>query len=404
MQKPEKIDISVYDYNLSDDRIAKRPLPARDQSLLLHYKDGDIGHRQFADLPELLEKEDLLIFNDTRVIQARLQFRKETGAEIELFCLEPVEPAEYQVAFEQRTSCKWRCMVGNAKKWKQGDLKKEISSGSESVVLRARMVEKENGTYIIDFSWNNRNISFAEIIENVGLTPIPPYLNRSSDSTDKLRYQTVYSRYNGSVAAPTAGLHFANSLFRKLERKGVLMENLTLHVGAGTFTPVKEKNATRHVMHSETVLAERAFIKKLRDHKGRIIAVGTTSMRSLESLYWLGIKVAESKTEPGRVVLSQWESYDKKNSLSVNESLDSLISFMDAHNMGLLQFRTQIMIVPGYTFRLVNGLITNFHQPKSTLLLLVGAFIGEKWRDVYEYAMKNDFRFLSYGDGSILFP
>ncbi|HDR68664.1 MAG TPA: S-adenosylmethionine:tRNA ribosyltransferase-isomerase [Bacteroidaceae bacterium] len=404
MRKRLNIDISEYDYELPGQKIAKHPLQVRDQSLLLYYENRTIDHTKFHSLPDLLGSGDLLVFNDTRVIQARLQFYKISGAKIELFCLEPVEPADYQVAFEQRYSCRWRCLVGNAKKWKHEELCLNVISPSGNILLSARKIKQEVNSTIIEFYWDDHNISFAEIIETAGLTPIPPYLNRPSEYGDKESYQTVYCRYNGSVAAPTAGLHFTDSLLNRLNNKGIQMANLTLHVGAGTFVPVREHNAANHVMHSEFVQADREFIRKVRDHQGRVIAVGTTSLRSLESLYRLGIAAARSELDPMHIKLSQWEIYDSEGHLDRKESLGHLIAFMDRHEMSILQFHTKIMIVPGYQFRIVNGLVTNFHQPKSTLLLLIAAFIGDKWRDVYDYAMKNEFRFLSYGDGSILFP
>ncbi|MBN1132717.1 MAG: S-adenosylmethionine:tRNA ribosyltransferase-isomerase [Bacteroidales bacterium] len=404
MLKPEHIHIADYDYRLPEDRIARYPLPSRDQSSLLHYEHQTLRHQAFSSLPDLLKPGDLLVFNETRVIQARLLFQKESGSNIEIFCLEPVEPAEYQLAFRQTNACRWRCLVGNARKWKQDDLVKEVLSGPDKASLTARKVNREGYTYIIDFSWDNNNLSFAEIIENSGLTPIPPYLKRDSVPEDRTRYQTVYSRYEGSVAAPTAGLHFTGKVLKQLDEKGIHRANLTLHVGAGTFTPVKEENAVQHLMHGETVVVDRKLIRLLRDHPGRIISVGTTGMRSIESLYWLGFAASRSRLDPSRIEVSQWEAYASESTLGKTESLDQLIAFMDHHNMAQLQFRTMLMIVPGYRFKMTDGLITNFHQPRSTLLLLVAAFIGKKWKDVYDYAMQNDFRFLSYGDVSLLFP
>jgi len=404
MFRPEGIRISDYDYNLPGEKIAKYPLPERDDSLLLQYDKGRISHLKFSGIPKILNSTDMLIFNDTRVIQARLEFQKDTGARIELFLLEPVEPTDYQEAFQKTGSCRWRCMVGNAKKWKEGKLFKEVNTGSDTVILGALNINKEKNSNVIEFSWGNKGLSFAEIVENAGHTPIPPYLNRSDEPDDKLRYQTIYSMYDGSVAAPTAGLHFTGDVMEQLKKKGIDLKYLTLHVGAGTFTPVKEEDATQHAMHAETVSVNRSFVEELYNHTGRIIPVGTTSARSLESIYWLGYRVQMTGLDPQDPELSQWEVYGYNHQISRNQCLKNLISFMDNQNLDEINFQTRIMIVPGYTFRMADGLITNFHLPKSTLLLLIAALIGDDWKSIYDYALKNNFRFLSYGDSSILFP
>lgn len=404
MFRPEGIKISEYDYNLPEERIAKYPLPVRDDSLLLHYNRERIEHLKFSGLTGILKSNDMLVFNDTRVIQARLEFKKHSGARIELFLLEPVQPTDYQAAFQQTRSCRWRCMVGNAKKWKEGELFEQVDTGSDTLTLGARNIKKEENTSIIEFFWRNDTLSFAEIVEIAGHTPIPPYLNRSDEPDDKIRYQTIYSLYNGSVAAPTAGLHFTDSVLKNMKRKGIDMNYLTLHVGAGTFTPVKEEDATLHAMHAETVSVNKSIVEAICNHDGRIIAVGTTSTRSLESLYWLGYRAQLTGLDPESIELSQWEVYGYNHHLSRRQCLEGLISFMEEHQMDEIKFQTRIMIVPGYEFRMADGLITNFHLPRSTLLLLIAAFIGDNWKAVYDYALKNNFRFLSYGDSSILFP
>jgi len=400
MNKPV-IHIADYTYVLPDERIAKYPLKNRDASKLLIYRNDNISHTIFSDLPEILPENSLLIFNNSKVIRARLKFRKETGATIEIFCLEPVEPVDVQQAFETMKPVQWRCIVGNAKKWKQGLLQKEIKVNGETIVVKAEKNIQYGQSFIIKFSWSKNNISFADIIENMGTIPIPPYLNRKSEEIDDKRYQTVYSKHKGSVAAPTAGLHFTDDLLKKISVSGATIRNITLHVGAGTFKPVQSETIADHEMHTEHFVVEASVVKEILKNKEKIIAVGTTSVRTIESLYWLGVKLLER--EDIRNGISQWDPYNLPDNYSEAEALNALLSYMTENNLTYFNSKTAIIIVPGYRFRLVKTLITNFHQPKSTLLLLIGAFIGNNWKKVYDYALKNDFRFLSYGDSSILF-
>lgn len=400
MNKPV-IHIADYTYVLPDERIAKYPLKNRDASKLLIYRNDNISHTIFSDLPEILPENSLLIFNNSKVIRARLKFRKETGATIEIFCLEPVEPVDVQQAFETMKPVQWKCIVGNAKKWKQGLLQKEIKVNGETIVVKAEKNIQYGQSFIIKFSWSKNNISFADIIENMGTIPIPPYLNRKSEEIDDKRYQTVYSKHKGSVAAPTAGLHFTDDLLKKISVSGATIRNITLHVGAGTFKPVQSETIADHEMHTEHFVVEASVVKEILKNKEKIIAVGTTSVRTIESLYWLGVKLLER--EDIRNGISQWDPYNLPDNYSEAEALNALLSYMTENNLTYFNSKTAIIIVPGYRFRLVKTLITNFHQPKSTLLLLIGAFIGNNWKKVYDYALKNDFRFLSYGDSSILF-
>jgi S-adenosylmethionine:tRNA ribosyltransferase-isomerase len=395
------IHISDYTYNLPDERIAKYPLENRDASKLLIYRNGDITHTVFSDLPERLPERSLLVFNNSKVIRARLKFRKETGAFIEIFCLEPVEPVDVQQAFETTQPVTWKCIVGNAKKWKHGLLKKEIEVNGEKTIVSAEKKEQQGQSFLINFSWDNQKISFADVIENMGTIPIPPYLNRQSEEIDDKRYQTVYSRHKGSVAAPTAGLHFTDELLEKLQKNGIAIQNVTLHVGAGTFKPVQSKSIAGHEMHTEYFVVEAKTVEEIIDKKDNIVAVGTTSVRTLESLYWLGVKLLENIDISEGIL--QWDPYNLPCSYSTDEALSALLKYMKENSLTYFNSKTGIIIVPGYKFRIVRTLITNFHQPKSTLLLLIGAFIGDDWKKVYDYAMKNDFRFLSYGDSSILF-
>ncbi len=396
------LNIEDYNYILQNERIAKYPLKNRDNSKLLIYDSGKINQQYFYNLPEILTKNDLLVFNTAKVIQARLLFRKETGAKIEIFCLEPYEPADYEQVFQETESCKWKCVVGNSKKWKTGNLFSEFSINNKNIRLTAKRIDIKENYQIIEFIWDNPIVSFAEILENTGKTPIPPYLKRASEESDKNRYQTVYSKQKGSVAAPTAGLHFTKELISKLDKKGIERAELILHVGAGTFKPVKSKYISEHEMHTEHFRINKSLIEQLIKNEN-ITAVGTTSVRTLESLYWLGIKLFENFSLK-KFHISQWEVYELPDILKPKDSLSLLLKYMNDNNISYIEATTQIMIVPGYKFKIVKKLITNFHQPKSTLLLLIAAFIGEKWKNVYEYALKNNFRFLSYGDSSILIP
>jgi len=410
IEETKKIKISDYDYPLADERIAKYPLKKRDQSKLLVYKKGTISQAHFNQLPAELPKDSLLIRNNTRVIQARLHFHKETGALIEVFCLEPAAPADYQLNFQMKGHTSWLCMIGNLKKWKQGTLKSELTINGESFTLTATRKQAVGTSHWIDFQWDKEDISWAEILEIYGELPIPPYLNRKTEESDKKTYQTVYSKIKGSVAAPTAGLHFTPEVFKALEKEGVEIEEVTLHVGAGTFKPVKSAHIAEHDMHTEYISVTRYTIERLLAFHAQVIAVGTTSVRTLESLYYLGCKVHEGlEKETTDMHIEQWEPYERKENPNKKEwpatvVLQSLLDYMDKHQLEVLHASTQIIIAPGYTYHIVKGMITNFHQPKSTLLLLVSAFVGEDWKKMYDFALKNDFRFLSYGDSSLLLP
>ena len=386
--------IADFNYPLPDERIAKYPLPERDHSKLLIYRDGAVSEDHFYNVGEYINPSALLIYNNTRVIQARLEFYKTTGARIEIFCLEPLTPHDYQLSLSSTTGCTWKCMVGNAKKWHDEPVTLTINHSPSAITLRAYKVAQMGNTFAVRFEWDGDDISFAEILDAAGELPIPPYLNRKTEASDLKTYQTVYSRIKGSVAAPTAGLHFTESVLADLHRRGIETDELTLHVGAGTFLPVKTADANEHTMHTEIIAVPRETIAHILAKLGSIVAVGTTSMRTLESLYFMGCK------KSGEV--SQFEPYDKEYKLSTGEALQSLLEWMDATGQDVLHAETQIMIKPGYTFHVVDQLITNFHQPQSTLLLLVSAFVGGDWRTIYDYALSHDFRFLSYGDSSIL--
>ena len=394
----KQIDISDYNYNLPDERIAKFPLEKRDSSKLLTYISGNVSTNVFSSLPEILPANSCLVFNNTRVIQARLEFFKSTGSRIEIFCLEPQEPSSYELSLSSTQSCVWKCMIGNLKKWKGEVLKKEV--GADNLVLEAERLEINGNTSYIKFSWNN-GVSFAEVLDLLGELPIPPYLNRKTQESDKTTYQTVYSKVKGSVAAPTAGLHFTPEVISALHTKGIKTMELTLHVGAGTFQPVKAEEIGGHAMHAEKIEVSKVFIQSLIENLGKIVAVGTTSVRTLESLYYLGVQIHNGDTS---LLVNQWEPYESEKVLSAREALEAILNYMEKTQSNILYATTQIMIVPGYKFNIVNVLITNFHQPKSTLLLLLAAFVGEKWRELYEYALNNDYRFLSYGDSSVLIP
>lgn len=401
----QHIRIEDYNYNLPDERIAKYPLEERDHSQLLIWDgiSGEPTHRHFYDLPDLLHAGDTLIYNNTKVIQARLHFAKETGALIEIFCLEPHEPANYEEAFSSTRGGVWKCMVGNLKKWKQGILSRDFYIGNINVTLSAEYVEEVGGmSHFIRFSWNDPQFSFAQILEAAGELPIPPYLNRETEDRDKETYQTVYSKIEGSVAAPTAGLHFTLPVLRRLALNGVNEDEVTLHVGAGTFHPVKSEEIGGHPMHTEFISVNKSTLERIRKHLDHVVAVGTTSVRTLESLYYLGCRIAANPEAPVMHV-DQWEPYDNAYTLTTEEALDAILNYLNKKHLWTLEATTQILIVPGFQFRIVGRMMTNFHQPKSTLLLLVAAFVGEQnWRKIYDYALANDFRFLSYGDSSIL--
>lgn len=400
MRKPGHIPIDAYDYPLPADRIAKYPVADRAGSSLLLYRAGQISHRKFREIPSLLDDDDSLYFNVTRVVQARLIFRKETGGRIEIFILEPHQPADHQLAFASNGPVAFTCLVGNARKWKQGTL----SLSSEDFNLEAEQVGRQDDKFIIRFSWDAPGASFAEILEKAGSTPIPPYLDREAESKDMETYQTVYAKQDGSVAAPTAGLHFTDQVMDELDQKGISIGELTLHVGAGTFIPVKEENAVRHSMHAEMVTVSRGAIRSLLE-KRRRIAVGTTSTRTLESLFWLGVRaLTEKEFSFEELSLDQWEVYDLDGSVSLEAAAGALLRRMEAERRESVSFSTRIMITPGYEFKVIDGLVTNFHQPKSTLLLLIAALVGDDWKEIYRFALENGFRFLSYGDSSLLIP
>ena len=400
MRKPKDIYLEDYKYELPDERIARYPLVERDQSKLLVYKEGNIFTRKFKDLPQILNPRTHLVFNNTRVIHARLFFQKKTGARIEIFCLEPIDPFDYQVSFGSTTSVVWKCIVGNSKKWKDGVL--EAFSKKRQVNLRSERLKKERGNEWIRFSWEPKDMTFSEVLEIFGKTPIPPYLHREAEDSDELHYQTVYSKHEGSVAAPTAGLHFTDSLLKQIRISGTPVSEVTLHVGAGTFVPVKVENGLNHVMHTERFHISKANIIKLIANHQQITPVGTTSTRTLESIYWMGVKVLSGFPEKNCHELGQFESYELMQGRTRNESLQAILSLMEKQNMDLFFGSTSIMISPGYEFKMTNSLITNFHQPSSTLLMLIAAFVGDEWQKIYRYALENNFRFLSYGDSSLL--
>lgn len=401
MKETLNIHIEDYNYNLPEERIAKYPLDRRDQSKLLVYKGGEIVDDIFCHLAGYLPDNSLMIFNNTKVIQARLHFNKSTGAQIEIFCLEPYLPNDYQVNFQQIHKCSWVCLVGNLKKWKEGGLSKEIVLNGEKVIIVANRIQSHGDSHIIEFEWD-KPVSFSEILEVMGELPIPPYLNRDTEEKDKQTYQTVYSKIDGSVAAPTAGLHFTSEVFDSLKNKGIGTAEITLHVGAGTFKPVKSEQIADHVMHAEFISVRKEIIEQLLNHDGKVIAVGTTSVRTLESLYYIG-QILEEDRSPDSLKVLQWQPYESGEEVTVKRALENIISYLDKNNLSSLVSETQIMIAPGYTYRIVDGIVTNFHQPKSTLLLLVSAFLGNTdWKNIYQHALENNYRFLSYGDSSLL--
>ncbi len=394
--------IDEFDYSLPDERIAKYPLPQRDSSKLLVYKGGQITESRFSSIAKFLPENALLVYNNTRVIQARLEFFKSTGARIEVFCLEPLTPADYAQSLGATSECTWKCMVGNLKKWKDGPLSKAITVSGEKCTFTAELLQSEGNTHTVRFSWDNTEIHFADILESAGELPIPPYLHRKTEESDLTAYQTVYSKIKGSVAAPTAGLHFTDDVFESLKPKKIHIDEVTLHVGAGTFQPVKTRDIAEHHMHTEVISVHRSTIVSLQKNLGNIIAVGTTSVRTLESLYHLTPNSSPRGEGNVNLKIGQWAPYENPKEISAFDALQNLIDYLDANNMDTLHAETQIMIKPGYNFQIVNGMITNFHQPKSTLLLLVSAFTKGKWKQIYNYALANDFRFLSYGDSSLL--
>lgn len=401
--KTEQIRIEEFNYPLPDERIAKFPLTKRDESKLLVYRNGKIDEAVFKQLSDYLPQESMLVYNNTRVIQARMLFQKETGAQIEVFCLEPVIPHDYALVFQQTESCSWLCLVGNLKKWKEGALHKTIRMGDKEVVLSAERIKTTGDSHLVRFSWNNPQVTFAELLDAAGILPIPPYLHRETRESDLQTYQTVYSKIKGSVAAPTAGLHFTPEVLAGLDAKGFTREEVTLHVGAGTFKPVKSEVIGDHEMHTEFISVRRSAIENIRTNLGRIIAVGTTSVRTLESLYYMGRTLVNNPDATSEeLVVTQWTPYHETEEVTAHEALTALLDYLDRNQTDTLLSATQIMIAPGYEFKIVKGIITNFHQPKSTLLLLISAFVNGNWKSIYNYALDNDFRFLSYGDSSLL--
>lgn len=400
IDKVRNIRISDYNYPLPDHRIAKHPLAAREQCKLLCYKvGGEISEGHFYDVPAVLPEKAMLVYNNTRVINARLRFRKATGSTIEIFCLEPVAPCDYQLIFQTTQSCTWLCLVGNSKRWKQGPLTQEIEVDGKTVTLEANRGERRSNSFEIEFSWNG-GVTFASIIEAIGEIPIPPYLNRGTESTDSADYQTVYSHIDGSVAAPTAGLHFTDEVLAECDKRGITRRELTLHVGAGTFQPVKSENIGEHEMHHEFISVQRSLLVDLINAEGPVVAVGTTSVRTLESLYYVG-QVLETNPDADEEMLTvkQWMPYSTPCEISTKKALQNVVDYLDRHHAEAYMGSTQLMIAPGFQYRIISGMITNFHQPQSTLLLLVSAFVGvDHWRAIYDYALDHDFRFLSYGD------
>ncbi len=416
------IRIDDYNYSLPDERIAKFPLKERDHSKLLVYNKGKLSDDVFYNLPQYLPQGALMVFNNTRVIQARMHFRKETGALIEVFLMEPALPADYEQMFQSTSHCSWLCMIGNLKKWKEGSLKRDFEIKGHKLTLSATMdrskaIEKGGGTnYWVDFEWDAAEVNFAEILDAVGELPIPPYLNRKTEESDKTTYQTVYSKIKGSVAAPTAGLHFTDKVLKDVDAHGIVRDEVTLHVGAGTFKPVKTEEIEGHKMHSEYIVVHRHTFERLLQHEGTAIAVGTTSVRTLESLYYVGVKILRNpNATEEELSVEQWEPYDLPHDdaglvivegkpVQVCDSIKAILDYLDRDGLEALHTSTRIIIAPGYVYKIVKMLVTNFHQPKSTLLLLVSAFLKGSWREVYNYALDHDFRFLSYGDSNLLIP
>lgn len=431
---PKNISILDYSYNLPEEKIAKFPLAERDSSKLLVFKNGTIETSVYKNLTSFLPENTTLVFNNTKVVEARLLFEKSTGSVIEIFCLEPDERyADITTAMLQKEKVYWKCLVGGAKKWKEEFLRKQILYHENAITIQAKIAEKRNDYFLIELSWNNTDLAFAEILHAAGVIPLPPYLNRTAEEQDKATYQTIYAKHDGSVAAPTAGLHFTENLLNDLGKKNIHPLYVTLHVGAGTFKPVKATTMQEHEMHAEFIDVTKAAIEQLIQAK-TIVATGTTSLRTIESLYWMGVKL-RWKVEGGRqkeddgsvmtvdrdekiedrsgkielrrvkledIVIQQWDAYELPQTISKNEALQSLLNWMHANNLDRIICKTQIIIAPGYTLKIADGLITNFHQPQSTLLLLIAAIVGNEWKTIYNYALNNDFRFLSYGDGSLL--
>jgi len=405
MKNPKEIRIDDFVYDLPDERIAKFPLSVRDESKLLLYNKGQVSESKFCKISDFLAENDLVIFNNTKVIQARLHFQKSTGASIEIFCLEPAFPNDYVLSFQQNKMCTWFCMIGNLKKWKSGQLIKILTIRNQQVTLSAELITQHATSFEVRFSWNSDQITFSEILEVFGELPIPPYLNRKTEASDKETYQTVYSKIKGSVAAPTAGLHFTERVLNDLRNKNIELQEVTLHVGAGTFRPVKTDTMAQHEMHTEYISVSRCTIEALLAHDCKAVAVGTTSVRTIESLYYIGASLAVDGDKNKSVFcVKQWEPYENPPEVSPQEALQVILDYMQKNSLTVLNATTQIIIAPGYNFHFVKKMITNFHQPKSTLLLLVSAFVKGDWKNIYNYALTHNFRFLSYGDSSLLIP
>ena len=403
MEEVRNISIDEYDYPLPEERIAKYPLAERDASKLLVLKDNQINASQFRNIGDFLPQDALLVFNETKVIRARLQFQKETGSHIEVFCLEPDD--DYQIAFSSASPVRWKCLVGNSKRWREGLLSMPLTVAGQQVTLNAERVERNDQYSEIEFSWEPSTLPFASILEAAGEIPLPPYLHRDAEPEDRDRYQTVFAKYDGSVAAPTAGLHFTKPLINKLGNSGLQFDEVTLHVGAGTFRPVATETIGEHAMHSETIIVRKSLIERLIGQIGKnIIPVGTTSTRTLESLYWIGMMLHEQGMELRTIHVEQWYPYENHDALSATEALQNIVNYLDLHQLTRLEASTSLIIAPSYKMRVITGLITNFHQPKSTLLLLVSALIGERWKQCYQFALDNGFRFLSYGDSCLFLP
>ena len=404
MIEPKQIHIADYTYDLPSERIAKYPLENREESKLLVYKNGTLTDSLFKNIIQFIPASSIIVSNNSRVIPARIFFKKETGAVIEIFCLEPIEPADYQTNFAQTQSCVWKCLVGNRKKWKDGFLVRELKYEHQSFELKAEIVKNSREDLWISFSWNSSEICFSQVIESIGALPIPPYLERDTENSDYTQYQTIYSKIKGSVAAPTAGLHFTEKLIANLQKDGSQFLELTLHVGAGTFKPVKTETIGNHEMHGEHFSITKTTIEKLCTEQN-IIAIGTTSARTLESLYWIGVSILENTERciDGVFYIEQWQPYLKETKISKNESYRAIVQKLEQNNETVLHCKTSIIIVPGYKFNVIQQLITNFHQPNSTLILLVAAFVGDRWKSIYNHALGNEYRFLSYGDSSFLF-
>ena len=398
------IQIKDFNYPLDDERIAKHPLAEREKCKLLFYQNKQIKDLHFYDIPDLLPENSMLVYNNTRVINARLRFQKPNGgATIEIFCLEPIAPRDYAQVFQTNGECRWLCFVGNSKRWKTGSLTQDVNVSGKTVTFSATSGQQLGNAFEIIFNWNNENVTFASLLEAIGEIPIPPYLNRKTEESDSEDYQTVYSHIEGSVAAPTAGLHFTDEVLAECDKRGITRRELTLHVGAGTFQPVKSENIGEHAMHTEFISVERSLLEELIKAEGNVVAVGTTSVRTLESLYYIGITLLENPdADENELRVKQWAPYEKEHSTSTKDALQAIIDYIDKQGLDKYIGSTQIMIAPSFKFRIIKGMITNFHQPQSTLLLLVSAFVDGNWNEIYDYALSHDYRFLSYGDSSLL--